>query len=183
MTAVIVVLIIAIVLGAVIASAYNRLVKLRNKVQANWAQIDVVLKRRYDLIPNLVETVKGYSKHESETLENVVRARNAYASASSPEEKMQTSGQLTQALGHLFAVAESYPDLKANTNFMDLQKQLKETEDKIQFARQFYNDSAADYKNRCEMFPSNIIAGLFGFRPMPFFETDEESRKNPEVKF
>ena len=121
-------------------STYNSLVSLRNKVKDGWAQIDVQLKRRFDLIPNLVETVKGYAKHEKETLEGVVKARNTFLSAKTPEEEMKASGELTGALNKLFALAESYPELKANENFISLQKSLEETEDKISYARQFYND-------------------------------------------
>ena len=164
-------------------ATYNSLVSLRNKVKDGWAQIDVQLKRRFDLIPNLVETVKGYAKHEKETLEGVVKARNTFLSAKTPEEEMKASGELTGALNKLFALAESYPDLKANENFISLQKSLEETEDKISYARQFYNDYVMNYKNKIEMFPSNIVAGLFGFKPEPFFEASEEERKNVEVKF
>ena len=164
-------------------STYNSLVSLRNKVKDGWAQIDVQLKRRFDLIPNLVETVKGYAKHEKETLEGVVKARNTFLSAKTPEEEMKASGELTGALNKLFALAERYPDIKANENFISLQKSLEETEDKISYARQFYNDYVMNYKNKIEMFPSNIVAGLFGFKPEPFFEASEEERKNVEVKF
>ena len=158
-----------IILGVVVVIAfwvgmtYNGLTRLRNKVKTNWAQIDVVLKRRADLIPNLVETVKGYAKHEKETLDDVIKARNTYVSASLPEDQMKASGELTQALNKLMMLSEAYPDLKANTNFIQLQNELRETEDKITFARQFYNDSVYAYQNKIEMFPSNIIAGLFGF--------------------
>ena len=166
-----------------IVSNYNRLVKLRNKVKDQFSQIDVQLKKRSDLIPNLVETVKGYSKHESETLEKVIQARNTYLSAGTPDEKMKSSGELSQAISKLFALAESYPDLKANTNFLDLQSQLKDIEDKISYARQFYNDAVLLYNNKIEMFPSNLIAGMFKFDKESFFEANEEERKNIEVKF
>ena len=178
---VIVVLIVLIVLYFI--TAYNGFVKLRNNVKEGWSQIDVQLKRRFDLIPNLMETVKGYMKHEKETLEAVVNARNSYASAESNADAMKADGELTKTLNKLFALAESYPDLKANTNFMDLQNNLKETEDKIAYARQFYNDAVLKYKNKLEMFPSNIIAGLFGFKPEPFFEATEAEKENPKVKF
>ena len=164
-------------------STYNGLVKLRNMVKDQWAQIDVLLKRRADLIPNLVETVKGYAKHESETLEAVINARNKAVSATTTEEEIKANGELTGALSRLFALAESYPDLKANTNFMDLQNNLKETEDKIAYARQFYNDAVLKYKNKLEMFPSNIVAGMFGFKPEPFFEATEAEKETPQVKF
>ena len=164
-------------------STYNSLVQLRNKVKDQFSQIDVQLKKRADLIPNLVETVKGYAKHEKGTLEDVIKARNTYLSAGSPDEKMKSSGELTQAINKLFALAESYPDLKANENFLDLQKQLKEVEDKISYARQFYNDTVLMYNNKIEMFPSNFIASLFHFEKENFFEATEDERKNVEVKF
>ncbi len=166
-----------------IGVTYNALTKARNRVKTNWAQIDVVLKRRADLIPNLVETVKGYAKHEKETLDAVIKARNTYVNASLPEEQMAASGELSQALNKLMMLSEAYPDLKANTNFVSLQKDLKETEDKITFARQFYNDSVYAYQNKIEMFPSVIIANMFGFKPFAFFEVETEDKKVPEVKF
>ena len=166
-----------------VVTNYNGLVKLRNKVRDQFSQIDVQLKKRSDLIPNLVETVKGYSKHESETLEKVIQARNTYLSAGTPDEKMKSSGELSQAISKLFALAESYPDLKANTNFLDLQNQLKEIEDKISYARQFYNDSVLMYNNKIEMFPSNLIAGMFNFTKESFFEASDKERENVEVKF
>ena len=164
-------------------STYNGLVKLRNMVKDQWSQIDVLLKRRSDLIPNLVETVKGYAKHEKETLDAVITARNKAVSANGIEDEMKANGELTGALNKLFALAESYPDLKANTNFMDLQNNLKDTEDKISYARQFYNDAVLKYKNKLEVFPSNIIAGMFNFKPEPFFEANETERENVKVKF
>ena len=179
-----------IVIGAVlllvllfIGTTYNSLVSLRNKVKDQWSQIDVLLKRRTDLIPNLVETVKGYAKHESETLENVIAARNKVVEAQTTEEEIKADGELSRALGRLMAVAESYPDLKANTNFLDLQANLKETEDKIQYARQFYNDAVLIYKNKLEMFPSNIIAAMFNFKPEAFFEASEADKEVPKVQF
>ena len=176
-------LIILVVLGLYVMSAYNGLVKERNKVKTNWSQIDVMLKRRNDLIPNLVETVKGYAKHEKETLDAVITARNTYVSATVPEEQMKAAGEITQALSKIFALSEAYPDLKANTNFMELQKEITETEDKITFARQFYNDSVLNYKNKIEMFPSNLVAGMFGFKPEPFFEVADADREVPKVQF
>ena len=176
-------LIILVVLGLYVMSAYNGLVKERNKVKTNWSQIDVVLKRRNDLIPNLVETVKGYAKHEKETLDAVIKARNTYVSATLPEEQMKAAGEITQALNKIMALSEAYPDLKANTNFTELQKELTETEDKITFARQFYNDSVYGYQNKIEMFPTNIIASLFGFKPFAFFEANESEREVPKVSF
>ena len=166
-----------------VAGTYNSLVGLRNKVKDQWSQIDVLLKRRADLIPNLVETVKGYAKHESETLEDVIAARNSVAQAKTTEEEIKADGELSRALGRLFAVAEAYPDLKANTNFMDLQNNLKETEDKIQYARQFYNDAVLKYKDKMEQFPSNIVASIFKFKPEAFFETDDASKEVPKVQF
>ena len=179
----IVILAIIAVIVLFFVSTYNGLVKLRNMVKDQWAQIDVLLKRRADLIPNLVETVKGYVKHEKETLEAVINARNKAVSANTTEEEMKANGELTGALSRLFALAESYPELKANENFMDLQNNLKETEDKIAYARQFYNDAVLKYKNKLEMFPSNLVAGMFGFKPEPFFEATEQEKENPQVKF
>ena len=179
----IIVLAVAALLVFWIIGAYNGLVKLRNRVRDQWAQIDVQLKRRFDLIPNLVETVKGYTKHESETLENVVKARNTYLSASTPEAQMEANGELTQAISKLFALTEAYPDLKANTNFVKMQDDLKETEDKISYARQFYNDTVLTYNNKVEVIPTNIIAGLFGFKKEAFFEAQGAERENVQVKF
>ena len=179
-----------IIIGAIILllifyviGVYNGLVNLRNMVKDQWAQIEVLLKRRADLIPNIVETVKGYASHEKETLENVISARNKAVSANTLESEMQANGELTKALGRLFALAEAYPDLKANTNFMQLQDELKNTEDKIAYARQFYNDAVLKYKNKLEMFPSNIIANMFGIKPEPFFEANEVDKEVPQVKF
>lgn len=178
-----IILVVVVLLVMFVISNYNALVQLRNNVKDQWAQIDVLLKRRADLIPNLVETVKGYTKHEKGTLEAVVNARNKAVSATTPEDEMKANGELTQALTRLFALTESYPDLKANTNFMDLQANLKETEDKISYARQFYNDAVLKYRNKLEMFPSNIIASIFGFKPEAFFEATENEKEVPNVKF
>ena len=183
MTVLIIIAVVVVAILLFVVSTYNGLVGLRNKVRDQFSQIDVQLKKRSDLVPNLVETVKGYSKHESETLEKVIQARNTYLSAGTPDEKMKSSGELSQAISKLFALAESYPDLKANTNFLDLQTQLKEIEDKISYARQFYNDAVLMFNNKIEMFPSNIIAGMFHFTKETFFEANEEERKNVEVKF
>lgn len=178
-----------IVLGIVVLiilfviSTYNSLVVLRNRVRDQWAQIDVQLKRRFDLIPNLVETVKGYTKHESETLENVIKARNTFLSATTPEAEMEADGELTKAMTKLFALTESYPDLKANTNFIDLQKELQQTEEKIAAARQFYNDTVLTYNNKVAVIPSNIVAALFHFKKEAFFEANEKERENVQVKF
>ena len=178
-----------IVLGVVvvvvmfIASTYNTLVRLRNKVKDQWAQVDVQLKRRFDLIPNLVETVKGYAKHENDTFKEVVEARNKFKSATTPEEEMAASGELTKALGRLMVLTESYPELKANENFLSLQADLKDCEEKIAYSRQFYNDSVLSYMNKVQMFPSNIIASMFGFKEMKFFEVAEEEKSAPKVSF
>ena len=178
-----IILAIVVIIALWVAGIYNSLISLRNKVKDQWAQIDVLLKRRFDLIPNLVETVKGYAKHEKETLENVIKARNAGISAKTPEQEMKASGELTQALTKLLALTENYPDLKDNTNFTKLQDELTETEDKIAYARQFYNDSVLTYKNKLEMFPSNLIANMFKFTQEPFFEVDEKEKENVKVKF
>ena len=164
-------------------SVYNKLIVLRNRVKDQWAQIDVQLKSRFDLIPNLVETVKGYTKHESETLEAVIKARNTYVSATLPEDQMKADGELTKAISKLFALTESYPELKANTNFQALQQELTETESKIASARQFYNDTVMVYNNKVDMVPSNIIASLFRFEKEAFFEANETERQNVQVKF
>lgn len=179
----IIVIAIVVLLVLYFISTYNTLVKLRNRVKDQWAQIEVLLKRRADLIPNLVETVKGYASHEKTTLEGVIEARNKAVSATTVADEMKANGELTQALGRLFALTEAYPDLKANTNFMDLQNNLKEAEDKISFGRQFYNDTVLKYKNKLEVFPSNIVAGIFGFKAEPFFEASETDREVPKVQF
>ncbi len=182
--------IILIVLGVIVLlliffviGTYNALITLRNRVSDQWAQIDVQLKRRADLIPNLVETVKGYAKHEKETLDAVIEARNRFKDAKTPEAEMKAAGEMTQALGRIFALAEAYPELKANQNFLQLQGELGGTEEKIAYARQFYNDAALTYKNKRETFPSNIIAGMFNFEAKPFFEADEAEREAPKVSF
>jgi len=179
----IILIVVVVLLVIYFIATYNGLVNLRNMVKDQWAQIDVLLKRRADLIPNLVETVKGYAAHEKETLDAVITARNKAVSATTPQEEMKADGELTGALSRLFALTESYPDLKANTNFMDLQNNLKESEDKIAYARQFYNDAVLKYKNKLEMFPSNIVASMFGFKPEPFFEVAEADKEVPKVQF
>jgi LemA protein len=178
-----IILIVIVVLVILVISLYNGLVGKRNRVKNSWSQIDVQLKRRFDLIPNLVETVKGYASHEKETLEAVVSARTKYLSAETPEDMMNANGQLSQVLGRLFALSEAYPDLKANQNFAHLQQELSKTEDKISYARQFYNDVVLTYNNSVQMFPTNIIASMFGFKEEPFFRTDEIERETPQVKF
>lgn len=179
----IIVLVIVILLVIYVISQYNSLVSLRNKVDDQVSQIDVQLKRRFSLIPNLVETVKGYTKHEKETLEGVIQARNAYQSAGNMEEQLKADGELSRAISKLFALAESYPDLKANENFIKLQDELTDTENKITYARQFYNDSVLKYNNKIQMFPSNIVAGMFNFKIKDFFQAAEDERKDIEVKF
>lgn len=180
--ALIIIAIIAVVIIYVIVT-YNNLVSLRNKVSDQWSQIDIELKRRFDLIPNLVNTVKGYAKHESETLDNVVKARNTYLSAGTREQAMNADKELTGAIGKLFALAESYPDLKANENFASLQRELNTTEDKISFARKFYNDTALLLNNKIDMFPSNIVANMFHFTKVEYFKAAEEEKENVKVEF
>ena len=162
---------------------YNRLVKLRNQVDAAWSQIDVQLRRRYDLIPNLVETVKGYAAHERETLEGVTRARQQAIDARGIADQAQAENMLTQALRQLFAVAEAYPDLKANQNFLALQEELTGTEGRIAFSRQFYNDRVLAYDNALEQFPSSVVAGMFNFNQKTYFEAEAGSREPVRVDF
>ncbi len=162
---------------------YNRLVVLRNRTENAWFQIDVQLKRRYDLIPNLVETVKGYAAHEKEVFEKVTEARAKAISAEGVNKQAEAENMLTGALKTLFAVAENYPELKANENFLMLQEELSGTESKIAYARQFYNDSVLAYNTKIEVFPSNIVASIFGFRPKEYFEIEEASRAPVKVEF
>ncbi|WP_407374878.1 LemA family protein [Methanobrevibacter sp.] len=162
---------------------YNNLVNLRNRVKNSYSQIEVQLKRRNDLIPNLVETVKGYAAHEKEVFEEVTKARSNVINANGVEETSAADNQLTGALKSLFAVAENYPELKANSNFQQLQSDLTETEDKISYARQFYNDVVLKYNNACEQFPSSWFAKRFNFETAAFFEAPESDREVPEVKF
>jgi LemA protein len=186
MVAVYVIIGIVVVLGIILFVLYNGLVRLRNQVKNAWAQIDVQLKRRYDLIPNLVETAKGYMKHERETLEAVTNARNLAQQVSSAGagERAKAEGELSSALSRLLAVVENYPDLKANQNFLALQEELTSTENKISFSRQFYNDSVLRYNNQTQMVPSNIVASMFGFKASEFFEvTLAAEREAPKVSF
>lgn len=162
---------------------YNNLVGLRNRVKNSYAQIDVQLKRRNDLIPNLVETVKGYAAHEKGVLEEVTKARTGVMNATSIEETSAADNQLTGALKTLFAVAENYPDLKANSNFQQLQSELSDTEDKIAYARQFYNDVVLKYNNACQQFPSSLMAKIFRFKEETYFEAPASETAVPEVKF
>lgn len=167
-----------------VVGMYNSLVRLRNEIENAWAQIDVQLKRRHDLIPNLLETVKGYASHEKQTLENVTRARNMAMGATDFTQRAEAENMLTGALKSLFAVSEAYPDLKANTNFLALQEELTSTENKIAFSRQFFNDRTLEYNTRVESFPANIIAGMFNFVRKPFFEiTAAQEREVPKVAF
>jgi len=178
--------VIVVVIGLFLWANYNGLVRLRNQVKNAWAQIDVQLKRRYDLIPNLVETVKGYMKHERETLEAVTKARNLAQQVSSAGagERAKAEGELSSALSRLLVVVERYPDLKANQNFLALQEELTSTENKISFSRQFYNDSVLKFNNKTHMFPSNVVASMFGFKASEFFEvTLAAEREAPKVSF
>ena len=177
------VVLLVILIGWVI-SAYNGLVTLRQRVKNAWSQIDVQLQRRFDLIPNLVESVKGYMSHEEGVLEKVTELRTSWAKAGTISEKAELDNQLSGALKTIMAVSENYPDLKANQNFTELQQELQNTENKIAFSRQFYNDSVTMYNTKLEVVPSNIIASMFGFKPEEFFKVDsEEARKNVKVDF
>lgn len=172
--------------GLYVILTYNGLVRIRNHIRDAWANIDTELKRRYDLIPNLVETAKGYAKHESETLEKVIALRNQCRSnTGSPAEQATTEKLLVSSLNGLFALAENYPDLKANENFMQLQQELSSTEDRIQAARRFYNGNVREYRNKAQSFPSNIVANMFGFpaEAEEFFEVDPVEREPVKVKF
>jgi LemA protein len=169
-----------VILGVLwVVYTYNKLVTLRNRFRNAWSQIDVQLRRRYDLIPNLVETVKGYAAHEKEVFENVSEARSAAMGAGTVKEQQGAENILTGALKSLFAVAEAYPELKANENFMMLQEELAGTESKIAYARQFYNDTVMEYNTTRETFPSSFVAGTFGFRPQDFFEIEEATVREP----
>ncbi len=179
-----------IILGAIaviilwLIGVYNGLIRLKNRVQEAWSDIDVQLKRRYDLIPNLVETVKGYATHERELLENVTKARSQAMQATGPEQKGQAENMLSGALKSLFAVAENYPDLKASQNFAKLQDELSDTENKIQAARRFYNGNVRDFNTKIQVFPNNIISGMLNFKKRDFFEIDEPKEKDAvKVKF
>jgi len=174
-----IILIIVVLLVIFVVALYNSLVTLRMRVKNAWSQIDVQLQRRFDLIPNLVETVKGYAAHESKIFEDVAKLRTAWAGATSVGEKADLNNQLSGALKTIMAVAENYPDLKASTNFSELQMELQNTENKISFSRQFYNDSVTMYNTKLQVFPSNIIAGMFGFQPDEFFKAENDEVKNP----
>jgi LemA protein len=183
--AVLIAIVVVVLLVAIlVAFLYNKLVRLRNRTENAWSQVDVQLRRRYDLIPNLVETVKGYASHESATFEEVTRARTAAQQAQTVEEQAGAENALTAAIGRLFAVAEAYPQLRATENFQQLQAQLEETESKIAVSRQVYNDTVLSYDNAIESVPTNIIAGVFGFRPRAYFEIEQPAaREAPRVTF
>ena len=183
-------IILLVLLGAVVAlgiwlvMVYNGLVKLKNQVDEGWSDIDVQLKRRHDLIPNLIETVKGYAKHEKELFENVTKARSAAMNAKAPSDMAKAEDTLMGALKSLFAVAENYPDLKANDNFAKLQDELTDTENKIQASRRFYNGVVRDFNIKIQVFPNNLVAGMLGFKKRDFFEvSDAKERENVKVKF
>ena len=175
---------VVVLLVAIFIAMYNGLVRLRNRIDNAWSQIDVQLQRRHDLIPNLVETVKGYAAHERETLDAVIQARNQAVAAQGPAAQAQAENVLTGALRQLFALSEAYPDLKANQNFLALQEELTSTEDRVAYARQFYNDSVLNYNNKIQSVPSNIIAGMFGFKDREYFEAEDDgSREVPRIQF
>ncbi|MFH0750015.1 MAG: LemA family protein [Candidatus Gottesmanbacteria bacterium] len=178
------IIIIGVVLLVIfIWSLYNGLITMATQIEEAWSQIDVQLKRRMDLIPNLVSSVKGYAKHEKTVFENVTKARSAMMKAESPEQMAKANDQLSGALKSLFAVAENYPQLRANENFLQLQKEIGDTEDKVAYSRQFYNSTVMDYNVKVKVFPNVLLAGAFGFKEKPFFKTEEEERKSVKVEF
>ena len=183
MIALIVILVLVVIVALIAMSSYNGLVRLRNRVDNAWAQIDVQLKRRYDLIPNLVETVKGYAAHERGTLDAVIQARNMGMNAQGPAQQAQAENVISGALKSLFALSEAYPDLKANQNFLNLQEELSGTEGRISYARQFYNDTVQKLNTKIQVFPTNIFAGIFHVTPREYFEAEEGSREVPVVSF
>jgi LemA protein len=177
-------LIILVFAGLFLVGNYNSLIGLRNQVKNAWSQIDVQLKRRHDLIPNLIETAKGYMQHERQTFESITQARSQAIGAKSIDQKTKAEGNLNQAMGKFFLVVENYPDLKANKNFLALQEELTSTENKISFSRQAYNDQVLFFNNKIQMFPSNIIAGMFSFAREEFFQLEDKTeREVPKVKF
>lgn len=183
MTALIILIVIIVLLAVYAVSAYNGFVTLRNRVKNAWAQIDVQLKNRADLVPNLVETVKGYATHEKETFDRIVQGRSGVMNAETPEEAMEANDMLSQGLNRLMVVVESYPELKANSNFMALQGDLRDLEDKIRYTRQFYNDTVLKFNTKIQTFPNNIMAGIFGFKEEVFFRADDGDRSAPTVQF
>jgi LemA protein len=180
---VVVIVAVVVLLGLVLVAMFNKLVRLRNRAENAWAQVDVQLRKRYDLIPNLVETVKGYAAHEQRTFEEVTQARTAAQQAQGVAQQAQAENALTAAIGRLFAVAEAYPQLRATENFQQLQAQLSDVEGQIAVARQVYNDTVLTYDNALETVPTNIIAGLFHFREREYFETEDVTREAPRVQF
>ena len=184
MTTLIILIVIFGGLALWLMGTYNGFIKLRNFKEEAWSGIDVQLKRRFDLIPNLVETVKGYAAHEQQTFEDITRARSAVTqSGADPEKRIEAENALTGTLRTLFAVAESYPELKANTNFLGLQEELSKIEDELQLARRYYNGTARNLNNAVERFPANLVANLFGFKAAPYFEAAEAEKAAPQVKF
>jgi LemA protein len=179
----IVLIAVLLLLALAVVVIYNRLVRLRNRCENSWAQVDVQLRRRYDLIPNLVEAVKGYASHERATFEEVTQARTAAQQAQGVQEQAEAENVLTAALGRLFAVAEAYPELRATENFQQLQAQLAEVEQNIVISRQVYNDAVLSYENALETVPTNIVAGMFNFQPRAYFETEDATREAPSVQF
>lgn len=183
MTVLVVLLVAVVALGLWLMGVYNGLIKLKNRVDEAWSDIGVQLKRRHDLIPNLVSTVKGYAKHEKQLLEEVTEARSRAMGAKTPEEQAQTENMLSETLKSLFAVSENYPDLKANQNFLELQKELTDTEDKIQASRRFYNGNVRDFNTKIQIFPNNLVAGMLKFKEYEFFEVEEKEKENIKVEF
>jgi len=187
MTPTLIIIGVIIILAIAVIGMYNALIKLKNRVDEAWSDIDVQLKRRYDLIPNLVETVKGYAAHEKETLEKVVQARNQAMAAQfggDAKKQVEAENALSSTLKSIFALSENYPDLKANTNFIELQRELSDTENKIQAARRFYNGNVRDFNTKLEVFPTNIMAGMLGFKSREYFEIEnKEEKENLKVKF
>jgi LemA protein len=178
-----VIIVIVVIVVFIFVGMYNGLIRSRNRVKEAWSGIDVQLRRRASLVPNLVETVRGYAEHERETFEEVTRARSQLEQAGSPADSAVANNMLTGALRHLFAVAENYPQLQAAANFQELQRELSDIEEKIAFARQFYNTNVLSYNNKIQTVPTNILAGMFGFTPEEFFEADEEGRAEVRVDF
>jgi len=187
MTPTLIIIGVIIILAIAVIGMYNALIKLKNRVDEAWSDIDVQLKRRYDLIPNLVETVKGYAAHEKETLEKVVQARNQAMAAQfggDAKKQVEAENALSSTLKSIFALSENYPDLKANTNFIELQRELSDTENKIQAARRVYNGNVRDFNTKLEVFPTNIMAGMLGFKSREYFEIEnKEEKENLKVKF
>ena len=183
MVATIIIIVVVALFLLFLVLQYNTLVRLRNRTKNAWAQIDVQLRRRYDLIPNLIETVKGYAEHEKETFDAVIQARSSAMAATGPVDQAQNENLLEGTLKSLFALSEAYPDLKANVNFLELQEELTSTESKIAFARQHFNDSVLGYNNKIEVFPSNLIAGIFKFEQEEFYEVEDEAEGPVQVQF